>query len=50
MLVPWLWNKRLSCEGALSADCVHILEMGYSGDNDVDGLRISYIVGELVKG
>ena len=24
--------------------------MGYSGGNDVDGLRISYIVGELVKG
>ena len=33
-----------------SADCVPILEMGYSGGNDVDGLRISYIVGELVKG
>ena len=36
---------------APSADCVPILEMGYSGGKDVDGLRISYIVeGELVKG
>ena len=37
--------------GIISADCVPILEMGYSGGNDVDGLRISYmVVGELVKG
>jgi len=34
-----------------SADCVPILEMGYSDGNDVGGLRISYIVvGDLVKG
>ena len=51
-----LWKLNLSpdnqeVKGELkSADCVPILEMGYSGGNDVDGLRISYIVGELVKG